>query len=292
MLSSANARGALFMSVCMAGFAFNDALIKLVSLQIGLFQAIFLRGLFASALIGCVWWRSQARVGPLAPTDLRMMGWRLIGELGGTICFLTAIFHMPIANATAILQAMPLAVTLAAGIFLREKISLRRMLVIAIGFVGVLIIVRPGTSAFDHHAIWAVCACAFLVLRDMSTRQLSRAVPAQFVTFTTAVTITLMGGVVSLWFPWVTTTAWQMSALLIAAVFVLTGYFFGVLAMRYGDVSAVSPFRYSILIWASLMGAVFFDEWPDRFTIIGSIIVVLTGVYTIRQEFNRNKHVT
>jgi len=273
----------------MAGFAFNDALIKLVSLQIGLFQSIFLRGLFASALIGCVWWRSQARIGQLAPSDIRMMSWRLLGELGGTICFLTAIFHMPLANATAILQAMPLAVTLAAGIFLREKISTHRMLVIAIGFAGVLIIVRPGTSAFDHHAIWAVAACAFLVLRDLSTRQLSPAVPAQFITFTTAVTITLMGGAVSLWFPWVATSIWQLSVFIIAAVFVLTGYFFGVLAMRFGDVSAVSPFRYSILIWASLMGALFFDEWPDRFTVIGSIIVVLTGVYTIRQELSRKK---
>jgi len=289
MLSSANARGALFMSICMAGFAFNDALIKLVSLQIGLFQAVFLRGLFASALIGCVWWRSQARIGQLAPSDLRMMGWRLVGELGGTVCFLTAVFHMPIANATAILQAMPLVVTVAAGIFLRETISLRRMLVIIIGFIGVLIIVRPGTSAFDHHSIWALAACAFLVLRDLSTRQLSAAVPAQFVTFTTAVTITLMGGVVSLWYPWITTSAWQMSALLVAAVFVLTGYFFGVLAMRFGDIGAVSPFRYSILIWASLMGAIFFDEWPDQFTVIGSLIVVMTGIYTIRQELNGNK---
>ncbi len=288
IFASPNARGAFFMVICMAGFSMNDALIKLMSQELGLFQMIFLRGLFASVLIGLLWWQSGERISRPSRTDLRMMGWRLLGEIGGTVCFLLAIFNMPLANATAILQAMPLAVTLAAALFLGEKVGWRRYVSIGVGFIGMLIIVRPGADSFNYFSLSAVAACGFLVLRDMSTRQLSPNLPSRFITFITAVSITTMGGLISLFFPWAPVTLASLSVLAVAAVFVVAGYLFGVMAMRIGDVGAVAPFRYSVLLFATVLGVLLFDEWPNNTTLLGGAILVATGVYSLRQAVRKH----
>ncbi len=170
--SSDNMRGAGFMVAAMAGFVVNDALMKIALVDVPLFQAIFLRGVVATALIGLLAWRRGALRRP-APADMRVLGVRSFAEIGSTICYLTALMHMPIANATAILQAMPLAVTLAAAVFLREPVGWRRWSAILVGFAGVLLIVRPGTEGFDVNALWALAGVCFMTLRDLSTRRLS-----------------------------------------------------------------------------------------------------------------------
>lgn len=283
-LSTDNARGALYMTICMAGFGLNDALVKSISIDLSLFQMVFLRGLFATAFISILWWRSADTVRKPSSRDLKMLSWRLIGEVGGTLCFLTAIFNMPLANATAILQVMPLAVTLCAAWFLGEQVDWRLYVAIGLGFIGMLIIVQPGTAHFDQYSLWAVAACSFLVVRDLTTRQLSTAMPSRFITLVTSVVITLLAGIASLFSSWAAITPGSLAILALAAAFVTAGYLFGVLAMRTGDVSAVAPFRYSILIWAMLLGFVFFDEWPSTTTLIGSSILVAMGIYTIRRN--------
>ncbi len=281
---SANGRGALYMIICMAAFGMNDALIKLVSPHLGLFQSVFLRGAFATVMIAFLWWRSKAHVGTIEARDMGLIALRLIGEIGGTVCFLTAIFNMPLANATAILQAMPLAVTLAAAMFLGERVSRQRYVAIGIGFVGMLVIIRPGSEAFDRNSLWAIASCGFLVLRDLCTRQLPASLPSLFIALVTTVTITITGGAVALTQAWAPVSASLLMMLAVAAGFVLAGYLFSVMAMRTGDVGAVSPFRYSILIWASLLGIVLFDQWPDSVTLFGSALLVAAGVYSLRQR--------
>ena len=100
------------MAACMAAYVFNDAIVIVLSGSLSIFQFMFLRGLFATALLGLIAWRRKALFPALIKADWRLMIFRLVGEVGGTLCFLTALFHMPLANATAILQALPLAVTL------------------------------------------------------------------------------------------------------------------------------------------------------------------------------------
>ncbi|HUF87164.1 MAG TPA: DMT family transporter [Thermohalobaculum sp.] len=279
-----NARGALFMMVSMAGFVCNDTMLKLASAELTLFQAIFLRGIMATGLIAALALLRGELFHRVERRNVPILGLRMLGEIGGTICFLTALFNMPIANATAILQAMPLAVTLAAALFLGERVGWRRYGAICAGFAGVLIIVRPGTEGFNAYAFWAVAAVFFMVLRDVTTRQLTRAMPSTFVAFSTALSITLVGGVVSLFQPWGTVTPASLGLLALAAVFLFTGYLFIVLAMRHGEVGFVSPFRYTILIWAIILGMVFFAEMPDAWMLAGSAIVVATGVYTFYRE--------
>ncbi len=281
---SDNVRGALFMSISMAGFALNDATIKLISGELGFYQIIFLRGIFATLLVGLLVRQRGALFYLPSRRDAGIMAVRAAAEVGGTLCFLTALFNMPIANATAILQALPLAVTLAAALFMGEKVGWRRYTAIAVGFSGVLIIVRPGGEGFNAYALWAVAAVGFIVLRDLTTRRLSAGIPSAYVALSSSFVLTAVGGLMSLTVPWQPVSGSALAFLAGAAGFLFFGYLFAVMTMRVGEVSFVSPFRYSVLIWAILLGLLLFGEVPDGWTLFGSLVVVGMGIYTFYRE--------
>lgn len=281
---SDNIRGAIYMMLSMAGFVLNDTLMKSLSADMPMFQAIFLRGIAATVLMGILAWRQHALWYRLSGSGARVVGLRIIGEIGATICFITALFNMPIANATAILQVMPLAVTLGAALFLGEQVGWRRYTAIVIGFIGVMLIVRPGAEGFTIYSVYALVAVVFLTLRDLITRRLAAQVPSTYVAFISAASIMAVSGLLSMTAPWAPVSLTQMAILTIAAIFVLMGYLFGIMTMRTGDISFISPFRYTILIWAILLGLFVFGDVPDGLTIIGSAIVVLTGLYTFYRE--------
>ena len=162
-----NLRGAGLMMAAMAAFVLNDTLMKLVSANLNLFQAVFLRGIGTTILILLIaWWQDALHFRP-ARRDRRIMAWRTLGDMGQMICFLTALFHMPIANVSAILQSLPLAMTLAAALFLKEPVGWRRYCAIGAGFIGVLMIVRPGSEGFNVYSLIALTTVLFVVLRDV-----------------------------------------------------------------------------------------------------------------------------
>ncbi len=279
-----NFRGAALMAAAMAAFVLNDMMMKLASDQLSLFQAIFLRGIFATMLMGVMAWHRKVLFCRVSIADRKILLWRLVGEIGGTLCFLTALFNMPIANATAILQALPLAVTLGAALFLREPVGWRRYLAITIGFAGILIIVRPGSDGFNEYSFWALTAVGFIVLRDLTTRRLSTQVPSLFVAFLTSISITIAGAALSPAMEWRPVTEGSLMLLAVAALFIFFGYLFSVMTMRVGEIGFVSPFRYTNLIWAILIGIFVFGDIPDFWTLTGSSIVIGMGLYTFHRE--------
>ncbi len=280
---SDNARGAVFMMVCMAAFVLGDALMKLVSAEMSLFQAVFLRGLAATALLAFLAQRQCALLPRIGPAGRRLIALRMCGDIGGTVCFLTALFNMPIANATAILQSMPLAVTLGAALFLGETVGWRRYSAIAIGFIGVTVIIQPGSDGFTAYSLWAVGAVFFSVVRDLTTRLLPIGIPSIFVALTNGIGVTVVGGLVAATQPWGTVSGHAL-VLLAAAACLVVAYLFNVMAMRHGEIGFVSPFRYTVLIWAIVLGAVVFGDIPNAMMLVGSAIVVVTGVFTFYRE--------
>lgn len=282
-----NAKGALFMMASMAGFVVNDTLMKSLAGDVPLFQAIFVRGLVATALLAALASARSVLTYRVVGADRSRLAWRLVAEVGATACFLNALFHMPIANATAILLVMPLAVTLAAALFLNEPVGWRRYAAIIAGFAGVLLIVRPGGEGFNLYSLSALGAVVCLVVRDLVTRRFARDVPSVFVAFATAVAITLLGAAITLARGWVPLGPVEFVVLAAAAGCLIVGYLFGVMTMRVGEIGFVSPFRYTVLIWALLLGAVVFGEIPDALTLAGSAVVVATGLYTFHRERRR-----
>lgn len=286
---SPDARGVAFMIVAMAAFTGNDALMKQVTQQVPLMQAIAVRGLLSGAalvVLGLALGQLRLR---LAPADRGRLVWRTLAELGATLTFLSALMHMPLANLSAILQALPLAVTLAAALFLAEPVGWRRMAAIGVGFLGVLMIVRPGTEGFDVWSVVGVASMLCVVLRDLVTRRMSSDLPSVTVAAVTAGAVMAMGlagmaMAAAQGRPPVPMAAADLLRLAAAAGLLVLGYLFIVKAMRVGDVAVVAPFRYTSLVWAILLGWAVFGTLPDGWTWGGSALVVASGLFTLWRE--------
>lgn len=284
MALSDNSRGILSMNIAMATFTLNDTLMKLATQSVPLFQAITIRGaltLVALLILARLMGHRALRV---PGRDGWRLGWRTIGEIGGTITFLLALQHMPLANLSAILQVLPLAVTLGAALFMGEKVGWRRMSAILIGFAGVMLIVRPGTEGFNQWSVLALVSVGFVVLRDLATRSFSASVPSVVIAIWTAGAITLTGLAGWAIEPWQAVSVREVLLLAGAALMLVMGYLFVVMAMRIGDVALIAPFRYVALLWAILLGWLAFGNLPDGFTLAGAGIVVATGLYTYLRE--------
>ncbi len=279
-----NARGAALMALGMAAFTFSDTAMKVVGQSLPLFQAVFLRGLLVSALFALMAWRAGAFAVRLAPADSRLMALRVGAEALAAWFFFLALFNMPLANVIAILQALPLAIVAAGALFLGEKVGWRRWSMIGLGFVGVLLIVRPGTEGFDRYAVFALVSVACVTVRDLATRRMSAAVPSLRVAFWSAFGVTVFGALGSLTETWVIPDARLVGVLGLGSVFILCGYLLVILAVRRGDLAVVTPFRYTGLVWALLLGWLVFGDWPDALTLVGAGVIVATGLYTFWRE--------
>jgi len=285
--ASDNLRGAVFMMLSMAGYVINDTLMKLASADIPLAQGVFLRGLLASGLLaGFAAYRGQLFHRASWP-ELKIILWRSFAEIAATYCYLTALFNMPLASLTAIMQSLPLAVTLAGSLFLGHKVGWRRYLAILVGFGGVLIIIRPGGSDFNTFALWGLAAVGFVTLRDVMAAKLHSRTPSIFAALFTAFGVTIAGGIAAVFEPWQPVSTLNFSYLGAAALFILVGYVTSITAMRFGEIAFVSPFRYTVLVWALLLGIFVFNTYPDFWTMLGIGVVVGTGVFTFYREHRR-----
>ncbi|MGR3289964.1 MAG: DMT family transporter [Paracoccaceae bacterium] len=281
---SNNMRGSLLMLASMAAFVFNDVCMKALSDEIPLFQAVFIRGIGSSIVLYLLVKNLGGFDFRYSRQDWWLIVLRTVAEIAAAYFFLTALFNMPIANATAILQALPLSVTLAGAVFLGEAVGWRRMIAILIGFVGVMLIVQPGTNGFNTYSIYALLAVVSVTVRDLAVRKLSMDVPSLNVALIGALAVTVFAGLASFSEQWVSPSLLAWAQLAGASVFIIGGYVFSIMTMRVGDISAITPFRYTSLIWALLLGFIIFGEWPNSVALLGATIVVATGVFTLMRE--------
>lgn len=279
-----NTRGALLMMCSMAAFTLNDTFMKELAGQMPLFQVLVLRGALTTVFVGLLAWKMGALHLRIPRKDRWLIVQRMVAEIGAAYFFLTALFNMPLANVTAILQSLPLVVTLCAALFFGEALGWRRMTAILVGLVGVLLIVRPGTEGFNLYSVYAVISVGFVTMRDLATRRLSGATHSMMVTFATTLSVTLFFGVASVGVDWVPVDLFAAKRVLGAAVMVMAGYVFSVLVMRVGEISFVAPFRYTGLIWALALGWYVFGDWPGPLTLLGAGIVVSSGVFMLLRE--------
>lgn len=277
------------MAVSMAAFTMNDSITKVVAAEMNFGQVMLVRGLFAIVLVATLAWH-QGALRPLRTLMIKPVGLRVIGEIGGSLTFMTALANLPLANTSAILQALPLAITLGAALLLNEPVGWRRWSAIVAGFIGVLVIVRPGFSGFSQYSLFALVSVGFCALRDLATRQIPPQLPSLFITLLTTITVTSAGGAIIMplggWTPPSSTTLGLQA---ISAVLLLTGYQCIIMALRSGDISAVAPFRYSALLWAMLLGYLVFGDVPDAMMVTGAAIIVLSGLYAFYRERVRHR---
>ena len=285
-----NLLGAALMTCCVLAYVLNDAVMKLLFADIDFFQAIFLRGLVSLPPILILALMTKTLLQKYSAKNQRLMIIRILAEIGTTVTFLTALKHMPLANVTAILQSLPLAITMAAAIFLGEPVGWRRWSAICVGFTGVLIIIRPGLAGFNSYSLLALAAVILLTVREISTRQLDNKVPTVTVALSTTLGITAFAALMLIGTEWAEINFVSWSLIIAAAAAVTVATLLSVVAMRTGDIGFVSPFRYTSLIGAIGLGILLFGEWPDGVTLLGAAIIAFAGIYSLYREqiFNKN----
>jgi drug/metabolite transporter (DMT)-like permease len=279
-----NLRAAMFMALSMFGFTANDAITKGLTDDLNMGQIMLVRGAFATVLIALFAWQQGALARPALAFNPKV-ALRAGCELGATLFFLTALAHMPIANISAVLQSLPLAVTMGAAMFFGEPVRWRRWLAILVGFVGVLIIVRPGLEGFSLYSLFALGCVVCAAARDLFTRQVPHEIPTMLISTATALLVTVFGGLLVVPLGgWNAVRPSEFAQLAAAAVLLIIGYQFIILAMRTGEIAFVAPYRYTALLWAILFGMLLFGEWPDAAMLIGAALVVGSGLYSLYRE--------
>lgn len=282
-MASDNLRGILLMLASMALFGMEDLFLKLAAADLPVGQVVFISGFFGFPVFALMAARQGQKVWTRAALHPAVIA-RNIGEMVGTLGYITALATVPLATVSAVLQAMPLAVTLAAALFLKETVGWRRWTAIAAGFAGVLTVIRPGMEGFRPEAVWVLLSVAGLVLRDLSSRLIPGESSTAQVSAWGLLAVILLGGLMMLQGGAAMPTAGQSGVLLGAVIFGTAGYWAVVAASRTGEVSVVAPFRYARLIFAILIGTLYFGEPLDALTLAGSVLIIASGLYAFARE--------
>ncbi|MCG2592653.1 DMT family transporter [Ramlibacter sp. XY19] len=285
-LRAANRRGVLAMAAGMASFVANDTLVKYVSQSLPASQLIFLRGVFAIALLLVVVHAMGATRQIPRLLDARVL-LRALFDAVATLCYLIALFQLPLANATAINMATPLFLTLFAIVAFGEKVGAARWLAIAAGFAGVLLVVQPSGDAFNAYALLCVAGTLLQAARDLVTRTIHRGIPSIVVTLSTAIGVTVLSGAWSLVQDWQPASGRQLALLAVASVFLSGGYYLVTIAMRAGEMSVIAPFRYAGLLFAVVLGYAVWGDVPNALAWSGIALLVAAGVAVLRLSSRR-----
>jgi drug/metabolite transporter (DMT)-like permease len=278
-----NVRGIIFMTLACASFACGDTIMKLSSNKVPTSELLFLRGMFVvtGGFLVAVWLGSLAY---LHRALSKAMAVRAAGDVTGAWAFQTALARMPYADLTSIGQLTPLSITAASALFLGEKVGWRRWTATAVGLLGVLLIIRPGSSAFNWWALAGILSVMGGTVRDLATRRVDRGVPPPVIMMLSATAVTASSLVVAPFSDWHWPPAGLVATMAAAAMFSLVGQMCIIISVRAGDMSAVAPFRYSIIVFAILSGVIVFDHFPDVLTLVGTAIVVGAGLFTFYRE--------
>lgn len=285
---SENRLGILTMCAAMALFVTNDALLKLATTTLPPGQIMTVRGVFASMLaLGLVLALRES-------TGLRGLRQPMVLARAGlealvAFLYITSLAFLPLANITAILQATPIIMTLIVVAFGLERVGWRRWSAIAVGFCGVLLVVKPDPGSIDVYAIIALCSAAGVAVRDLITRRIGGHVPSSVVTLSTTTTVGLSGALIGLTETWQPLHGPQIALLAAAAVLVTAGNLCIIVAFRRGDVAVVSPFRYTIVVMSIGLGYLLFGELPDLLAAAGIVLIAGSGLYTLHREQARRR---
>jgi drug/metabolite transporter (DMT)-like permease len=279
----ANRRGAMAMSAAMALITVNDSMIKLASESLPAAETIGIRGVFATAWVLLAVLAARQTTQLLHALELRTVG-RALLDVAGTFSYLYALFHMPLAEAIAINMAAPLIMVLFAAVFLREQLRWQRMAAVLAGFAGMLLVVRPGGSNFTWWTVLCLVATVLNAARDVYTKRIPLRVPSVIITFAAATAVTFTALTITTIQGWQPISPVETVLLAGASAFLAASYFLLIVAMRLGDISAVSGFRYSALPAAALLGWVIWGYLPDAISCTGMGVLVVAGLYLLRHE--------
>jgi len=284
-----NLRGVLLMLMAMALFGIEDMFLKWLAIDLPAGQILLATGFFGVLIFAWLARRDGRRIFTRAALHPWVLA-RNAGEMVSSLAYIVSLATVPLSTVSAVLQALPLSVTMMAALFLREAVGWRRWSAIAVGFAGVLMVIRPGMEGFRPQGLWVLVAVVGLTLRDLATRL----VPAECSTSQVSAwglgALTLLGAVlVGVHDGLAPISPVQGLILVCTVIFGSAGYWAVTAAARTGEVSVVAPFRYARLLIAMAIGATVFAERPDRLTLLGAGLIIGSGLYSFARERARKR---
>ncbi|SMR72972.1 Permease of the drug/metabolite transporter (DMT) superfamily [Aliiroseovarius halocynthiae] len=282
-----NIRGIVFVIFSMAVFAGEDAFIKSMSHGIPVSEVLIFLGIGGMVSFATLTFLKRGTLAPLVHRDMRspLMLWRNASEAVAAMFFITALSLVPLSTVAAVFQATPLAITAGAALFLGEHVGWRRWSAIGAGFIGVLVIIRPGSDTFQLAALLPLGAVITIAIRDLLTRQMDPSIPSLSVAFYGFAAVIPAGLLLApINDPFVMPSGIEWAYMLGAVICGVSGYYAIVQAMRIAETSIIMPFRYMRLIFSMALGMLVFAERPDFWTYVGATIVIGTGAYTFWRE--------
>ncbi len=279
-IERSNVIGSLWMVASMAAFAIEDSLFKAAAVTVPVGQMLMLFGVGGAIIFACLaLWNKE----PLYHADVLSppMRIRMCFEITGRLFYVLAVAITPLSSATAILQATPIVVVAGAAVFFGERVGWMRWAAIIVGLIGVMIVLRPGTDAFSPLSILAVVGMLGLAGRDLASRAAPKTLSTVLLGLYGFLTVIAAGGVFALWqgraFVW---PQGQAAAFILGAICIgVFAYTALMKAMRTGEVSVVTPFRYTRLVFGVGLGVLVFGERLDGATIVGCALIVATGLF-------------
>jgi drug/metabolite transporter (DMT)-like permease len=279
-----NLRGILAVLGASTAFVLNDAVVKLLSAELPAGEILVVRGVLATGML-VVGVMAMRAMRPLSVLFTPMMLLRLFGAAGATMFIVIALRTVPLAIVNTVLQVTPLAVTAGAALVYGEKVGLSRWLAALTGFLGVVLIVKPGGGDLGAGAFVVLVALLFTTMRDLTTRGLERSIPSIFVAAASAAAVMLSGVFVAPFDDaWVVPSlqAWGLmtasgACLFVANILIIT-------ALRTGEIAVVAPFRYVAAPLSILLGYWWWGDIPDAVAFVGIALVIGAGLYTLHRE--------
>lgn len=279
-----NVRGSIFMVLAMAAFALEDMFIKAASVSLPVGEVLILFGLGGTLIFGGLTLLRGEQLFPAAFWSLSIL-LKSVFEIAGRVFYTLAITLTTLSSASAILQATPLVVVMGAALLFGERVGWRRWLAILIGFSGVLMILRPGVEGFEALSILAVLGMLGFAGRDLATRGAPKVLSHMQLGFNGFLML-IPAGTGLLWYSGSPALPDANGLLQLGAAifFGVIAYYSLTVAMRSGEVAVVTPFRYTRLVFALILAVLVFDERPDLLTLLGSVVVVGSGIYTLLRQ--------
>jgi drug/metabolite transporter (DMT)-like permease len=274
--------GVALMVTATVFFACGDVLTKVLSGSLPPVEIAWLRYVTLMAILIPFAWHRARGLG-LRSHRLGLQVVRGLGMVGSAMFFILGLPFLPVADATAIYFISPILITALAIPFLGEKVGWRRWTAAFVGLVGVLIVIRPGTGAFNIAALLPLLGATCWAIAAVATRMMS----GTDRTTTTLVYSALVGlGLLSALVPfsWRTPTGQELAVALAMGATSTVGHGLVVLAYRHASASMVAPYSYAQLIWTGTLGFMVFGSWPDAFTVLGAGIIAASGLYTAYRE--------
>jgi len=281
-VSSAPEKAIIAMLLGAAILAANDAVLKWLTNGYHVGQIMFCRGIFISLPLAVLIWKAGG-LKSLRPVNLKGHAVRATLVIVGTFLFVSGLAYLPLADAIAIAFAGPLFITALAQPLLGEHVGLRRWTAVLTGFIGILLIVRPGSAVVQWAVLFPLTASLAGALRDLLTRHLSSQETTVAILFYTTLGV-ILASLVTIPFIWVPVPLLDWGWFALSGFLVGFAHFLMIETFRYGEATLVAPFKYSGVIWAGLLGYLIWGDIPDFTTIVGVSILVLSGIYILHRE--------